>query len=685
MEKPTLPAELFAEYLGTMVLILFGVGVNVMTGVFPAAAPGAPVHGGWTNINLGWGLGVVFGILVAGRISGAHLNPAVTLALALRRGFPWSKFLPYSLAQVAGAFSAAAAVFLVYRPAFLQLDPLLEKTAGVFCTFPAFPNVPLSGWLDQIIGTALLVLIVFAVTDERNQPSGALTPILIGLAVVAIGMSWGAVHGYAINPARDFGPRLFTAAAGFRNNGLTDGSGVFIIPIAGPLIGAVLGATVYDRGVRRHLPVFLIAAITLAAAPASAQQPSIVLKAARLFDGRSDTLQTPGLVVVTGNRIESAGPQSQIPAGARVIDLGDATLSPGFLDAHTHLRMEPSSDRFRDRLAGLEQTPAERALIAATYARRTLQAGFTTVRDLGGADFVDVGLRNAINAGHAEGPRMLVAVKSIATTGGHGDSTNGARFGLFNPAEAWPTVANGPDQMRAAVRWVVKYGADVVKVTASGGVLSLNDDVDSPQLTQEELNALVDEAHAKRKKAAAHSHGAEAAKRAIRAGIDSIEHGSFLDDEALAMMVRAGTYYVPTMLAGESIRQSLAAGGRMDPRTERKARLAIDAIDVTVSKAVRMGVRIAFGTDAGVFAHGRNAEEFALLAARGMKPVDTLKAATSVNAELFGIADRVGTLQAGKLADIIAIPGNPLSDIRQTEKVFFVMKEGRIFRQDAGR
>jgi glycerol uptake facilitator protein len=380
-----------------------------MTSVFPAAAPGVPVHGGWTNINIGWGLGVVFGIYVAGKISGAHLNPAVTLALALRRGFPWRKFLPYSLAQIAGAFSGAAIVFLVYRPGFLQIDPALEKTAGVFCTFPAFPGVPLSGWLDQIVGTALLLMLILAITDERNQVPGPLAPLLIGLAVVAIGVSWGAVHGYAINPARDFGPRLFTAAAGFRNNGLTDGSGVFIIPIIGPLIGAVLGANLYDRGVRRFLPVL---ALILTLAPLQAQQPSIVLKAARLFDGRSDTLQSPGLVVVTGGRIESVGPGSQIPPSARIIDLGDATLSPGFMDAHTHLRGQPTNDRFRDRLTQFEQTAAERALIASTYARRTLHAGFTTVRDLGGADFVDVGLRNAINAGYAEGPNMLVGCQN---------------------------------------------------------------------------------------------------------------------------------------------------------------------------------------------------------------------------------------------------------------------------------
>ena len=208
----------------------------------------------------------------------------------------------------------------------------------------------------------------------------------------------------------------------------------------------------------------------------------------------------------------------------------------------------------------------------------------------------------------------------------------------------------------------------------------MNDDVDSPQLTQAELDALVDQAHTMRKKAAAHAHGAEGAKRAIRAGIDSIEHGSFLDDEGLQMMIQRGTYYVPTLMAVEGIRERLAAGAKMDPRQERKARLAMDSIDVTVRKAVRMGVKIALGTDAGVYPHGRNPEEFHLLVDRGLSPVAALKAGTSVDAELFGVADRLGTLEVGKLADVVAVPGDPVVDIRQTEKVFFVMKEGTIYR-----
>ncbi len=250
---PSLTAELIAEYLGTMVLILFGNGVVAMVSLFGGGVPGEVVKGGYTNITLGWGLGVTMGIYVAGRISGAHLNPAVSITLAAFRGFPWRKVIPYSLAQTAGAFTAAALVFLNYRPAFLKADPLLDHTAGVFTTFPAFPGTVWPGFLDQVIGTALLLLLIFAITDERNQPPAQLAPILVGLVVVAIGISFGGMHGYAINPARDFGPRLFTVLAGFKNNGLTDGTGVFWVPIAGPVLGGLLGGLAYDGLIRRYL------------------------------------------------------------------------------------------------------------------------------------------------------------------------------------------------------------------------------------------------------------------------------------------------------------------------------------------------------------------------------------------------------------------------------------------------
>jgi glycerol uptake facilitator len=252
--KPGLTAELLAEFFGTFVLILFGTGVVAMVVLFPSKNPGEIIHGGFTNITLGWGLGVTMGIYIAGKISGAHLNPAVTLALAVFRKFPWSKVVPYSIAQTAGAFAAAALVYWNYSPAFRQVDPQLERTAGVFTTFPAFAGMPQAGFLDQLIGTGLLVLLIFAITDEFNMPPGAnLAPLLIGLVVVAIGISFGGMHGYAINPARDFGPRLFTVVAGFRNNGLTDGSRVWWVPVAAPLLGGLIGAGLYDFGIRRFL------------------------------------------------------------------------------------------------------------------------------------------------------------------------------------------------------------------------------------------------------------------------------------------------------------------------------------------------------------------------------------------------------------------------------------------------
>ena len=253
-DKPTLLAELLAEFLGTLVLILLGIGVVAMVVLFPSKNPGELIHGGYTNITLGWGLAVTMGIYVAGKISGAHLNPAVTLSLAVFRGFPWGKVVPYWIAQTAGAFVAAALVYWNYLPAFRQVDPLLERTAGVFTTFPAFPAFPQAGFLDQVIGTGLLVLLVLAITDEFNTPPGAnLTPLMIGLVVVAIGISFGGMHGYAINPARDFGPRLFTAVAGFRNNGLTDGNHVWWVPVVAPLLGGLVGAAIYDFGIRRFL------------------------------------------------------------------------------------------------------------------------------------------------------------------------------------------------------------------------------------------------------------------------------------------------------------------------------------------------------------------------------------------------------------------------------------------------
>ncbi len=255
MNRSNLLGELLAEFLGTLVLILLGCGVVAMVTLFGSDLPGEVVKGGYTNVTLGWGLAVTMGIYVAGGVSGAHLNPAVTLALAAWRGFPWRKVVPYALAQTAGAFAGAGLVYWNYRPAFQKFDPLLDHTAGVFATFPAFPEVLWAGMFDQVLGTAVLLALIFAVTDPRNQaPVGNLGPFIIGLVVVAIGISLGGMHGYAINPARDFGPRLLTVAAGFLNNGLTSGPSVFWVPIVGPLAGGLLGGLVYDQGIRRFLP-----------------------------------------------------------------------------------------------------------------------------------------------------------------------------------------------------------------------------------------------------------------------------------------------------------------------------------------------------------------------------------------------------------------------------------------------
>src|SRR5580693_9267366 len=336
--------------------------------------------------------------------------------------------------------------------------------------------------------------------------------------------------------------------------------------------------------------------LCLAAAIAFAQSKPIVIKAARMFDGVSDRVVSPGLVVVLGEKIRAVGAKAEIPDGSEMIDLGDATILPGFMDAHTHLTLPFDFDFRKQQMDTLTKTVAEQALDASVTARITLMAGFTTVRDVGGPDFIDVGLRNAIAAGKVPGPRMLVATNAIGATGGHCDNAAGFKFGLFGRESGIQDgVANGPEQMRQIVRFNIKYGADVIKTCTTGGVLSLTDDVDTPQLTQAELDALVDEAHALRRKTAAHAHGATGAKRAIRAGIDSIEHGSFMDDEALQMMKAKGTFYVPTLIAGWWIVQQVDQGKMvLSPAVVAKARAAWGSVGQTFNKAVNLGVRIGF-------------------------------------------------------------------------------------------
>lgn len=420
----------------------------------------------------------------------------------------------------------------------------------------------------------------------------------------------------------------------------------------------------------------LVILLFLIVSAAWAQSTTYVLKAARLFDGKSDRIVEPGLIVITGNKIQSIG--GAVPANATVVDLGDATLLPGFIDAHTHLTQDFDPDYIGAEHRRMTRTIPEQAIRATLNAHKTLLAGFTTVRDVGSSDFLDVGLRNSINDGVVPGPRMLVAVRALGATGGHCDDGAGFRFGLLNH-ESGPEdgVINSADQARFAVRFNIKYGADVIKTCATGGVLSPTDDVDTPQLTQVELDALVTAAHELRRKTAAHAHGAEGAKRAIRAGIDSIEHGTFLDDEALRMMREHGTYLVPTLTTRTGILES-----KFPPLVQHKADLALKAQDDMLRRALRMGVKIALGTDAAVYPHGNNALEFMLMANDGMTPAQSLRAGTSSAAELLGVADKTGALEPGKLADIVATPGNPLDDIKLTQSVLFVMKEGTIYRND---
>jgi imidazolonepropionase-like amidohydrolase len=400
----------------------------------------------------------------------------------------------------------------------------------------------------------------------------------------------------------------------------------------------------------------------------------IVLKAARLFDGKADTLQSPGMVVVEGKTIKGVGANLVIPDGALVIDLGESTLSPGFIDAHTHLTHERNADFNQGVVEGLRREIPEAAILATLYAKRTLEAGFTTVRDVGSDDFLDVGLRNAIAKGYVPGPRMQVCVHALGATGGHADR-NGFRHDLFPDADETKGIANGPDRLRAAVRYQVKRGADVIKFCASGGVLSLADEVDTPQLTLEEMSALVDEAHRLRKRVACHCHGDQAAHDAVLAGVDSIEHGSFLTVDTLQLMKSRGTYLVPTLMAPDSLMPNLA---KMPPEIAAKARAANAALSQTFGEAVKLGVKIGFGTDSGVSKHGENAREFRLMVAKGMTPIAALKAATSADSELLGLSKSIGSLETGKLADIVAIPGDPTQDIKGTERVVFVMKEGKV-------
>jgi imidazolonepropionase-like amidohydrolase len=422
-------------------------------------------------------------------------------------------------------------------------------------------------------------------------------------------------------------------------------------------------------------------AIALAQAPTNPVKGTgtVVLKAARVIDGTGAAPIQNGVVVVTDDRIVAVGAAGAVslPAGARTVDLGNATLLPGFIDAHTHVIGRTLGDPAGDD-AAVRDVDSFGAILGTVNVRNTIMAGFTSIRNVGAPNFDDLALRKAINEGWVVGPRMQTAAHSLGITGGHCDE-NGFKPGLQD-GDFKTGIADSPDQIRAAVRYQVKYGADVIKTCATGGVLSEGDAVGTTQYSYDEMKAMVDEATKLERKVAAHAHGAEGIKIATRAGVASIEHGSFLDEEGARLMAQRGTYLVPTLSAGEAVERAAKTGVLKGLRAE-KALAAAAAMRNAVRLALTNKVPIALGTDAGVGPHGANGHEFTLMVEwGGMTPMQAIVAGTSSAAKLLGWDRNVGTLSAGKWADVVAVPGDPIADIKAMEKPVFVMKNGVVYK-----
>jgi imidazolonepropionase-like amidohydrolase len=415
---------------------------------------------------------------------------------------------------------------------------------------------------------------------------------------------------------------------------------------------------------------------------AARQSPPVTaIRAGVLIDGTGAAPVRNAIILVQGERITAVGPAVAIPKGAKVVDLSGETVLPGFIDAHVHLigRIIGDGDWQHSTVTEL---PSAMTLLGAAHAQQTLEAGFTTVRVVGSPEFADLGLRDAIDAGWVPGPRILGAGIAVGARGGHCDETAGFNPGTFGHEAGFQDgVADGVDQARSAVRYMVKYGADVIKICATGGVLSPKDSVGLQQYTEEEMRAIVETAAMLRRKVAAHAHGTEGIKAAVRAGVASIEHGSMLDDEAVQLMKQHGTYLVPTLLAGFTV-ESLATAHKLPPAIAAKALAIAPRIHDSFKRAVDAGVKIALGTDAGVMQHGTNAREFALMVKYGMSPMQAIQAGTLNGATLLGREAEVGSLERGKLADLVAVKGDPLRDIGVLQQVEFVMKGGAVFKQN---
>jgi len=403
----------------------------------------------------------------------------------------------------------------------------------------------------------------------------------------------------------------------------------------------------------------------------------IVIQAGRLIDGRGGAPLEPAMVRIEGERITGVGTSVDVPEGATRIDLGDASLLPGLIDLHTHFCGKPGV-HWEDEL--VSTTPAEAALWGAYHARITLEAGFTTCREMGTSwPYIDVDLRNAIDAGAVPGPRLFVAGSYVSSTGGAGDAS---QYSIYVDVPTVKNLADGPEEIVKAVRTNFKHGADFIKILATGAILSKGIAPGAQQYSDEEIEAAVIEAHRWGRQVAAHAHGAEGIKAAIRAGVRTIDHGSFLDDEAIAMLAETrDTFYVPTLYTSEVIRNYGESRGIPASQVERE-KLVADAVVDGFKKALTAGIPIGYATDAAVIPHGDNAKEMAVRARFGETAMSILVSATRLNAEILGWSDRVGTVEVGKLADLVAVSGNPLSDITEMERVRFVMKGGVVHRDE---
>jgi imidazolonepropionase-like amidohydrolase len=420
---------------------------------------------------------------------------------------------------------------------------------------------------------------------------------------------------------------------------------------------------------RAALPSLLL--LSMLAGAAETAPTVTAIKAAHMVDVRSGALIDDAVVLISGERITAAGSKLAIPAGATVIDLGNKTLLPGLIDAHTHITGSPEDAGYgiiAKSIPRITLTGAKNALV-------TLRAGFTTIRDVGADGYADIGLRDAINDGDVPGPRILASGPPLSITGGHCDDTMHApEYKATNLG-----VADGVDEALKVTRRNIKYGADVIKICATGGVLSFGDDPRTSQYTFEELKAIISDAHRLGRKTAAHAHGGDGIKLSVLAGVDSIEHGSYIDDEGIKLMKEHKTYLVPTLYLGDWLIENAEAIKLPKPLLE-KAKVVLPLARVNIARAIKAGVPIAFGTDAAVYPHGLNAREFAVLVKLGMTPIQAIRTATLNASDLLGWTDKVGTIEAGKFADLIAVDGEPLKDVRALEQVQWVMKGGAVVR-----